>query len=173
MHYSSERLKVLVMSNVLVLFQSDSEHTEQMALAVAVGAVEAEGSIRLRRLAAAGAAEVGHKGYGTLQKADLLWSDTIVAGLESATPRTEELDGLLQLLSAFDPGELNKKQGWTFGPGGLVTDQTEAQTFVESALQVAGIMVLPAAALNVGQADTATEKLKQAGRLSGRQTSER
>ena len=30
------------MSNVLVMFQADTEHTEQMALAVGVGAVEAE-----------------------------------------------------------------------------------------------------------------------------------
>ena len=37
------------MSNVLVMFQADTEHTEQMALAVGVGAVEAEASIRLRR----------------------------------------------------------------------------------------------------------------------------
>jgi hypothetical protein len=55
------------MSNVLVMFQADTEHTEQMALAVAVGAVEAEASIRLRRLAVHGAVEVAHKGYGKLQ----------------------------------------------------------------------------------------------------------
>jgi hypothetical protein len=156
------------MSHVLVLFQSDSEHTEQMALAVAVGAVEAEGNIRLRRLAAAGAVEVGHKGYGRLRMADLLWADTVVVGLESARPRAEELDGLLQLLSELDPGQLDAKRAWTFGPVGLVTSQTEVQTFVESALQVAGITVLPPAALDVGHADDMIEKLKEAGRLSGR-----
>ncbi len=86
------------MSNVLVVFQTDTEHTEQLALAVGVGAVEAEASIRLRRLAAPGAAEVAHKGYGKLQAADLLWADTVVVGLESPTPRPEELDALLSLL---------------------------------------------------------------------------
>jgi hypothetical protein len=159
------------MSSVLVLFQSDSEQTEQMALAVAVGAVEAEGSIRLRRLAAAGAVEVGHKGYGKLQKADLLWADTVVAGLESEAPRAEELAGLLQLLSELDPGELNGKQAWTFGPDGLVVGQTEAQIFVESALHVAGFKMLPDMALVVGQTGDGTEKLKMAGRQSGGRSS--
>ena len=83
------------MSNVLVMFQADTEHTEQMALAVGVGAVEAEASIRLRRLAAPGAVEVAHKGYGKLQAADLLWANTIVIGLESPTPKPEELRRLV------------------------------------------------------------------------------
>jgi hypothetical protein len=154
------------MSNVLVLFQSDSEHTEQMALAVAVGAVEAEGSIRLRRLAGAGAAEVGHKGYGKLQKEDLLWADTVVTGLESARPSTEELDGLIQLLNDFDPGQLDAKRAWTFGPYGLANDQTDAQIFVESAFKAAGIMVLPPATRDVGPAVDMVEKVKEAGRRS-------
>src|ERR1700679_1951638 len=136
------------MSNVLVIFQADTEATEQLALAVGVGAVEAEGSIRLRRLAPAGAVEVGHKGYGKLQEADLLWANTIVVGLESPGPRAEELDGLLSLLSGADPGELGGKQAWTFGAEGLVGDRTEAQVFVESALQVAGVVVLPVAILH-------------------------
>jgi hypothetical protein len=156
------------MSNVLVLFQTDCEHTEQMALAVAVGAVEAEGSIRLRRLATAAAVDVVHKGYGKLQQADLLWADTVVVGLESAQPRADELAGLLQLLSEFDPGQLNGKQAWTFGPDGLVAVQTEAQVFVESALRVAGFTVLSAGVLDSGLTDDITEKMKQAGRLSGR-----
>ena len=156
------------MSNVLVLFQTDCEHTEQMALAVAVGAVEAEGSIRLRRLATAVAVDVVHKGYGKLQQADLLWADTVVVGLESAQPRAEELAGLLQLLSELDPEQLNGKLAWTFGPDGLVAVQTEAQVFVESALRVAGFTVLSAGVLDSGLTDDITEKMKQAGRLSGR-----
>src|ERR1700679_1128188 len=155
------------MSNVLVLFQTDCEHTEQMALAVAVGAVEAEGSIRLRRLATAAAVDVVHKGYGKLQQADLRWADTVVVGLESAQPRGEELAGLLQLLSELDPEQLNGKLAWTFGPDGLVAVQTEAQVFVESALRVAGFTVLSAGVLDSGLTDDITEKMKQAGRLSG------
>ena len=94
------------MSNVLVIFQADTERTEQMALAVGVGAVEAEANIRLRRLAAPGTAELAHKGYGKLQEADLLWANTVVVGLESPRPKAAELNGLLSLLSAVDPGRL-------------------------------------------------------------------
>jgi hypothetical protein len=156
------------MSNVLVIFQADTEATEQLALAVGVGAVEAEGSIRLRRLAATGAAEVGHKGYGKLQAADLLWANTIVVGLESPRPRAEELDGLLSLLSGADPGELGGKQAWTFRAEGLAGDKTEAQVFVESALQVAGVVVLPVAILHFAVGQEMLEQMKEAGRMSAR-----
>src|ERR1700738_569689 len=98
------------MSNVLEMFQADTEHTVQIALAVGVGAVAAEASIRLRRVAARGAVEVAHRGYGKLQATDLLWANVVVIGLESPTPKTEELEGLLSLLSEIDPGELKGKQ---------------------------------------------------------------
>jgi len=156
------------MSNVLVMFQADTEHTEQMALAVGVGAVEAEASIRLRRLAAPGAVEVAHKGYGKLQKADLLWANTIVVGLESATPNAEELGGLLSLLSEVDPGELNGKQAWTFSPQGLTASRSEAQIFVESALRVTGMVVLPMEILGPRNGDSLLSQMNEAGRLSGR-----
>jgi hypothetical protein len=99
------------MSNVLVMFQADTEHTEQMALAVGVGAVEAEASIRLRRLAAPGAVEVAYKGYGKLQASDLFWANTVVIGLESPTPKSGELGGLLSLLIEIEQGELKGKHG--------------------------------------------------------------
>jgi hypothetical protein len=154
------------MSNVLVMFQADTEHTEQMALAVGVGAVEAEANIRLRRLAAPGAVEVAHKGYGKLQKADLLWANTVVVGLESATPIAAELGDLLSTLRGIDPKELVQKQAWTFSSDGLTADRSEAQNFVESALQVAGITVVP---MNLRIGSGATDliaRMKEAGHLS-------
>jgi flavorubredoxin len=129
------------MSNVLVMFQADTEHTEQMALAVGVGAVEAEANIRLRRLAAPGAVEVAHKGYGRLQAADLLWANLVVIGLESPTPKTEELGGLLALLGEIDASELKGKQAWTFNPESS-SGTSESQDLVESALRTAGIKLL-------------------------------
>jgi hypothetical protein len=154
------------MSNVLVMFQADTEHTEQMALAVGVGAVEAEASIRLRRLAAPGAVEVAHKGYGKLQAADLLWANTVVVGLESPTSRAEELGSLLSLLSEVDPGELNGKQAWTFSRHGLTPTRSEAQIFVESALRVAGMAVLLMEILSAGKGNDLIGRMKEAGRLS-------
>jgi hypothetical protein len=154
------------MSNVLVMFQADSEQTEQLALAVAVGAVEAEASIRLRRLAAPGAVEVGHKGYGKLQGKDLLWADTVVVGLESPTPRAEELEGLLSLLTELDPDRLEGKKAWTFGRAGLTTGRSEARIFVESALHAAGLVVLPLAIPSTENGDDLIDRMKAAGRLS-------
>jgi hypothetical protein len=148
------------MSNVLVIFQANTEHTEQLALAVGVGAVESEANIRLRRLVGAGAVEVGHKGYGTLKEADLVWADTIVVGLEDSQPKIEELDGLLSLLRIADPGELQGKQTWTFSAEGTAA-KTEAQSLVEGALQAAGMTVLPAVVLEAGDR---MDQMKKAGR---------
>jgi hypothetical protein len=155
------------MSNVLVIFQANTERTEQMALAVGVGAVEAEANIRLRRLAAPGAVEVGHRGYGKLQQPDLLWSNTVVVGLESPTPRAADLESLLSLLSAADPGQLSGRQAWTFGPEGPLHDRTEAQTVVESSLQLAGFDVLPVAALHFEAGKDKIDQMKMAGRALG------
>ena len=151
------------MSNVLVMFQADTEHTEQMALAVGVGAVEAEASIRLRRLAAPGAVEVAHKGYGRLQAADLLWTNVVVIGLESPTPRMEELEGLLTLLREINPGELNGKQAWTFNPNDVSAGRSEAQNLIESALRVAGMTVLPMEILSLGSKQDLISRMKAVG----------
>jgi hypothetical protein len=153
------------MSNVLVMFQADTEHTEQMALAVGVGAVEAEANIRLRRLAAPGAVEVAHRGYGKLQAADLLWANSIVIGLESPAPKSEELGGLLSLLREIDPGKLNGKQAWTFTPEGLIPGRSEAQSLAESALQAAGMVVLPTETLSARSGEDLIGRMKEAGRL--------
>ena len=153
------------MSSVLVIFQANTEHTEQLALAVGVGAVESEANIRLRRLVAAGAVEVGHKGYGTLKEADLLWADTVVIGLEDARPKTEELNGLLSLLSAVTLGSLHEKRAWTFSAEGVAAAKSEAQLVVEAALQAAGITVLPAPRPDAGEM---LDRMKQVGRQLGR-----
>jgi hypothetical protein len=142
------------MSNVLIVFQSNTEPLEQMALAVAVGAVEAEGSIRLRRLAAPGAPEVGHQSYGRIKAADLEWANTVVVGLEHPDPVDEEIQPLLELLAA---GSFAGRRGWTFGEEG-VGGSTAARELVESAMRGAGIAVAPP--------DTANAEMHVLGRLS-------
>jgi hypothetical protein len=125
------------MRNVLIVFQSDTEPLEQMALAVAVGAVEAGAAIRLRRLAAPGAPELGHRSYGEIKPADVEWAETIVVGLERAEPVAEELIPLLELLVKVGA---KARSGWTFGadgPGG----SSAARELVESAMREAGIAV--------------------------------
>jgi hypothetical protein len=154
------------MPTVLVLFQSDTEVTEQLALAVAVGAVEAQAAIRLRRLAAPNAPEIAHKGYGKLQEADLLWADTIAVGLESLTANPGELDSLLQQLSTLGPTQLSGKQAWTFGPSGLTNSPSPAQSLIEAALEFAGITLISDTQIAAHAATDLTPQMKQAGRLS-------
>jgi len=151
------------MSNVLVIFQANTERTEQLALAVGVGAVESEANIRLRRLVGAGAVEVGHKGYGTLKEADLVWADTIVVGLEDAQPK-QELAGLLSALTAADKSSFPQKQVWTFGAEGAAA-KTEAQSYVEAAFQAVGVAVLPALVPDSGDA---MDRMKETGRQLGK-----
>jgi hypothetical protein len=141
------------MSRVLIIFQSNTEPLEQVALAVAVGAVEAEGAIRLRRLAAPGAPEVGHQSYGKIKAADLEWAETVVVGLEHAEPVAEELDPLLELLRV---GSFVGKRAWTFGGDG-VEGSSAARELVEEALR--------GAEFSVG-APSGSEAMKELGRLS-------
>jgi hypothetical protein len=159
------------MSNVLVMFQADTEYTEQMALAVGVGAVEAEASIRLRRLAAPGAAEVAHKGYGKLQAKDLSWANSVVIGLESPTPKTEELGDLLSLLKEINSDELKGKQAWTFSPENF-SETSAAQNLVEAALRAADVMLLPRELLRVGSAEDLISRMKEVGRIMATEPSD-
>jgi hypothetical protein len=154
------------MSHVLIVFQADTEQTEQLALAVGVGAVESEAGIRLRRLRTPGAVEVGHKGYGTLREADLLWADTVVVGLENEKVGTEELDGLRVILKELDPTQMKGKRAWTFGGEGIAAGKTEAQRVVEESLLAAGITP---SSLVVSDASDITERMKDVGRQLGRE----
>lgn len=147
------------MSQVVIIFEANTIETEQLALAVAIGAVEAEASIRLRRLVREGAPEVAHKGYGVLKEADLAWADTIVVGLEPESVGAE-VEVLLSLLRA---GGLEGKQAWTFGGDGLA-GTSEARRAVEQELRGAGARVAEG---DVHETDgERIEKMKAAGRAS-------
>jgi hypothetical protein len=150
------------MSKVLVIFQANTEQVEQLALAAAVGAVEAEALIRLRRLAGADAPEVGHKSYGRLQAGDLAWADAVLVFLEDATPNFEELDPMLDLLmEAERPGAV----AWTFRADGVNDPKTESQTAVEKALRSAGFTIMASEARESAADPVAA--MKRIGRLAG------
>jgi len=149
------------MSRVLILFQANTEAVEQLALAVAVGAVEAEGSIRLRRLTAPDAPELGHKSYGTLHSADLSWADVIIVGLEDPAPNPAELAPLFDLLQQTP---LAAKRGWTFGPNGPGLPPTKAQCTVAAALEAANVTLL--APVTTPGSDNAIASMKECGRAS-------
>jgi hypothetical protein len=147
------------MAHVLIVFQADTEATEQLALAVAVGAVEAEASIRLRRLTHPGSPELGHQGYGQLQGSDLAWADTIAVLLESPTPA--DLAALLDLLAAMPPAAGPKRSS--------ILDMSKPPNLLSEALadafRAAGI-----ASFEIFQnADAAQEELLAAMKRAGHQ----
>src|SRR6266699_2021619 len=71
--------------NVLVIFYSTSGTTEKLALAAAVGAVQARASIRMRRLTDAGEESPEcarmRREYVPPKEADALWADAVIIGL--------------------------------------------------------------------------------------------
>jgi len=79
------------------MFEATRAETETLALAAALGAVQAGAGIRLRHLAAAPSPELVHKGYGTLQPADLAWADSLFVAVEAAEAN-DDLKGLAVLL---------------------------------------------------------------------------
>jgi hypothetical protein len=78
------------------------------------------------------------------------------------------LGGLLSLITEIDPGELKGKQAWTFNPQDLVTGRTEAQHLVESALQVAGIVLARTEIPSATDTEDLTSRMKQVGRSLAR-----
>jgi hypothetical protein len=68
--------------NVVVIFHSISGSTEKLALAAAVGAVQARANIRLRRLSDSGEESAEcvrmRKEYVPPKDADLLWADAVI-----------------------------------------------------------------------------------------------
>ena len=75
--------------NVLVIFYCCSGETESLALAAAVGAVQARGSIRMRRLTDGGedipecrdALSRMRREYIPPAAADVLWADAVIVGM--------------------------------------------------------------------------------------------
>ena len=71
--------------NVLVIFYSTSGATEKLALAAAVGAVQARANIRMRRLTDSGEesaeCERMRREYIPPAEADAVWADAVIVGL--------------------------------------------------------------------------------------------
>jgi multimeric flavodoxin WrbA len=74
------------MVNVLVIFHSCSGETEKLALAAAVGAVQARANIRMRRLPdhsteSSEALSRMRREYVPPTPADTLWADAVIVGM--------------------------------------------------------------------------------------------
>ena len=71
--------------NVLVIFSSTSGTTEKLALAAAVGAVQARANIRMRRLEDSGEENPEcarmRREYVQPKEADVRWADAVIVGI--------------------------------------------------------------------------------------------
>jgi hypothetical protein len=73
--------------NILVIFESRTGATEKLALAAAVGAVQARANIRMRRLPDSGKSQDSNEELGRMRKeyvaparADAVWADAVIIG---------------------------------------------------------------------------------------------
>jgi hypothetical protein len=103
------------MPNFLILFQAAQETTEQLALALGLGAVQRGANIRLRLLSPEATANM-HQGYGRLKAADVEWADVIAVGLEAHQPASE-LEPLFVILADFPADALAGKLGYVYSVG--------------------------------------------------------
>ncbi len=137
--------------NVLVVFYSRYGAAEKLALAAGVGAIQARGNIRLRRVAdLADAATIArdvawteHRermamDYVAPRPADPLWADVIV--LATPAGSTAELEGFLRTLPSLGP--MAGKIAAPLCPG----DAAVALRAVYAAAAEAGLTVAPAGA---------------------------
>jgi len=67
--------------NILVIFHSEDADGENLALKLALGAVQSKCDIRLRRLGTAVPGSSVHQGYVAPRDQDLAWADALVLAI--------------------------------------------------------------------------------------------
>ena len=140
---------------VLVVFYSRYGATEQVALAAGLGAIQARGSIRLRRLAdlaepqvidadpqwKTARARMG-RDYVEPRPVDPVWADVII--LATPDESVVEVEAYCALLRTLGP--MAGKIGVPLAAGG----GEAALTSLYGAAAAAGLVVVPACALDLG-----------------------
>jgi len=104
------------MPNILITFQATQESTEQLALALGLGAVQSGGNIRLRLLSPADTPALMHSGYGRLKAADLEWAQVVTLGMEAGQP-VSDLDAIFAVLSQFPAAAVAEKVCYIYSVG--------------------------------------------------------
>jgi NAD(P)H dehydrogenase (quinone) len=144
---------------VLIIFYSRSGETEKLALAAAVGAVQARANIRLRRLSDA-VTEIlpecretfdrMRKEYVPPAEPDIVSADAIIVGVPAGfTALSVELGEFLDLLKRLAPaGKLEGKVAAIFSSRGNIDDASEASLMsVSTAILRLGFITMPPVAL--------------------------
>jgi NAD(P)H dehydrogenase (quinone) len=168
-------------TNVLVTFCSRTGSTERLALAAALGAVQARAFIRLRWLseiaddhtvdAVPGWRENRarmNKEYVAPREADFLWADALVIAIPAgASVSSSELKTHLESLKVLHTaGKLHAKAGSAFTAGSTGTGQSDAALVsLYSALAELDLILVPS-----GQ--TPTKDAVESARLQGRRVTE-
>jgi hypothetical protein len=136
--------------NVLIVFHSTAGATEQLALAVGVGAIQARADIRLRRLppaqASAPEAAPGQlrqtfqrmaRDYVEPRQPDVIWADVVV--LAASADGASQVESFVAQLPAFTP--LDGKVA-----GVIVAGNSQVRERISGAAARVGLTVAPAAA---------------------------
>ena len=142
------------MQNIVVIFQATSQHTESLALAVGLGAVQAGANIRLRHLDPSPVSELAHAGYGTLRVEDLRWAGGAAFILENPTA---ELPGDLRSALKAMVSDETTGQRWFY----LFHSDADsaARRSAEAMLKAAGFTELPSST----QAGASIEQMTAVG----------
>jgi hypothetical protein len=149
---------------ILVIFQTTQERTENLALAVALGAVQGGADIRLRHLDPSPSSELTHREYGILREADLLWADGLVVGVEAESPG-EELKQFTNIIRELgEQRKLAGKNGWAFGPAGPAGADCEAVVHLNSVMRAAGMVLLEYPSPSDAAIARTSESMNQIGR---------
>ena|SRR5438309_320079 len=148
--------------NVVVTFYSHHGATEKLALAAAVGAVQARANIRLRRLPDIEAAATAERDrmnmdYVAPREVDAVWADAIIVAIPSRISPAEWQGYIASLEALRSQGKLNGKVA-----GALTSGSDSALPSLCGALAPLGLVIVtPGFA---GPAADAVESAKLQGR---------
>ena len=162
----------------LSIFYSRCGETEKLALAAAVGAVQARANIRLRRLSDAAVTEIlpecretfdrMRKEYVPPAEPDIVSADAIIVGVPAGfTALSVELREFLDLLKRLAPaGKLEGKVAAIFSSRGNIDDASEATLMsVSTAILRLGFITMPPVALET-RSDTVDHAVAQGRKVA-------
>jgi NAD(P)H dehydrogenase (quinone) len=126
--------------NAVVIFYSRYGHTESLALAAGVGAIQARANVRLRKIPETGDGQTTESEYIPPRQIDLEWADMLVLAIPSDAP--DEMNRYLGTLK-----DLSGKIAAPFTSRSITHGEKDpALLALYAAAARAGLMVVPAPA---------------------------
>jgi NAD(P)H dehydrogenase (quinone) len=129
-----------VVVNAVVIFYSRDGHTESLALAAGVGAIQARASVRLRKVPEIADSQATESEYIAPREIDLEWADMLVLAVPSDAP--DEMNRYLGSLK-----DLSGKIAAPFTSRSITHGEKDPALLALYAVAAgAGLMVVPAPA---------------------------